>query len=341
MGNNMKYDIHTKNIIEAIPLDKKELIIENFNFGKMQKNELIFFFKPWCFTSSNFNNNASIVKLAFEKFRDFNVEISGVLKLTGPRLEELEIMDKHYGVINKLSRWASQNVTDEEEDIIAKILDLPTLKDHPILGGHECLKQFPDFDEYSLNDLWLQKKSKKLRSGFYYNRYEHKANQFILVNGFHPSQLKNYTHQDRQIIIVLVHSNTSWEELKEDLIGNTYPDRAAPHSIRGELFKNRETYGIKQISISKNYVHLSAGPFEGLFEIINFLNKIEEVDFQIENTNLYRLFKKQALSLKDLEIALTNPEKEIDGHHTDLFTITEEKDTLDAIEEYKKHFLTR
>jgi len=153
--------------------------------------------------------------------------------------------------------------------------------------------------------------------------------------------LKNYTHQDRQIIIVLVHSNTSWEELKEDLIGNTYPDRAAPHSIRGELFKNRETYGIKQISISKNYVHLSAGPFEGLFEIINFLNKIEEVDFQIENTNLYRLFKKQALSLKDLEIALTNPEKEIDGHHTDLFTITEEKDTLDAIEEYKKHFLTR
>jgi hypothetical protein len=338
-GSNMIYDIHTKNIIDAIHLAKKEFIIENFNFGRKKKNELIFFFKPWCFTSKNFDDNASIVKLAFEKFREFKVEISGVLKLTGKRLEELEIMDKHYGVINKLSRCASKNLSEEEEEIIAETLGISNLKEYHILGGHECLAKFPKFDEYSLNDFWAQKKSKRLRSGFYYNSYEYENEKIILVNGFHPSQLSNYTHPDRQLIILLVHSDTSWEELKEDLIGNTYPERAVPNSIRGELFRNREAYGINQISISRNYVHLSAGPFEALFEIVNFLRDIEGLDFQIQNTNMHRLFLEQNLEPHELQNALKNPPKEIDSHLTDLFTITEEKDSLKAIEEYKKHFL--
>ena len=336
----MKYDIHTQNIIKAIPLDKKEFIIENFKFNENKKNELVFFFKPWCFTSSNFEDNAKIVKLAFDKFREFNVEISGVLKLTGPRLEELEIMDKHYGVINKLSRRASMDINEEEEGIIANTLELKNLEGHSILGGHEFLKKYPDFDAYSLNEFWSLKKSKKLRSGFYYNSYEHGDERIILVNGFHPAQLSNYTHPERQLILVLVHSDTSWEDLKEELIGNTYPERAVPNSIRGELYRNKDHYGIKQISISRNYVHLSAGPFEALLEINNFLKDIDGLNFQIKNTNMFRLFVQNGLDMDALENALANPSKEIDGHWTDLFTITEEKDSLNAIQDFKRHFIT-
>ncbi len=337
----MIYNNHTQNIIKAIPLKNKQLIIEPFNFELDKKNELIFFFKPWCFTSSNFNDNAAIVKMAFDKFREFNVEVSGILKLTGKRLEELEIMDKHYGVINKLSRYASSILSDEEKELIAESLNVPNLENFEILGGHEFLAKFPEFDEYSLNEFWAQKKSIKARSGFYFNCYEHINEKFILVNGFHPSQLRNYTHPDRQLFVVLVHSDTSWELLKEDLIGNTFPEKASPHSIRGELYRNKNAYGIQTISISRNYVHLSAGPFEALFEINNFFKDIEELDFQLSYTNLYRLFQKNQIALTELNHALMNPAKKIDGHLTDLFTTTEEKDSLEAIHHYQKYFLNQ
>ena len=204
--------------------------------------------------------------MVFDKFKRFDVEISKVLLLDGKRLKELSIMDQHYGLINKLSRSASKLLSDDELQKIQQSLNISISGKYRILGGHEFMTEFTEFDEKSLKELWFTKKPLKLRSGFYYHKYNYNNENIILINGFHPDQLLHFTNSKHRIVLLLLQSNTDWKLLKNDLVGNTFPEKAEKQSIRGELYRNNKKYGIENVSISSNCVHLSAGPFEALFE---------------------------------------------------------------------------
>ena len=103
---------------------------------------------------------------------------------------------------------------------------------------------------------------------------------FILVNGFHPAQLFHFTNETHRIVLVLVHSDTPWGTLRNEMVGATFPEKAVPNSIRGTLYANPNDYGLESVSIANNGVHLSAGPFEGLFEIRNFFGHILDLDVE-------------------------------------------------------------
>ena len=187
--------------------------------------------------------------------------------------------------------------------------------------------------------FWQTKKSIKLRSGFYIQQYSIKEQQVILANGFHPSQLKHYTNPLHKIVLLLLNSHTDWKILKNDLAGDTFPEWAKGDSIRGEIFGNRQKYGIQNVSISNNCVHLSAGPFEALFEINNFLSNIKDIDFSLDKTNIARLMNKNGFEKEEIRRCLLNPKIQIDEIPTDLFTLTEEKNSNEAISEYRKYFI--
>ena len=65
-----------------------------------------------CFNVSDAKYTQLIIEMAMEKLREYQVSISGALLLSGTRLEELEIMDRHYGYINKLSKQASKSAPE-------------------------------------------------------------------------------------------------------------------------------------------------------------------------------------------------------------------------------------
>jgi hypothetical protein len=265
------------------------------------------------------------------------VEVSGVLLLNGKVLEELNIMATHYGFINQLSNFASKLLKKEDYSIIAQKLSLSSL-DYTCLGGHEFLKKYSNFTPSSLDLLWREKKSIKLRSGFYIGKYKVEGEEVVLINGFHPLQLFHYTQSGRKVVVLLLHSDEKWTKLKNQLVGDTFPENALSTSIRGELYRNPSYYGLKEVSISYNCVHLSAGPFEAGFEIENFLKNIEETGFNIKKINIFKKMKIRKIGEEKIKKSIENPKVTVEDKVIDLFTLTEEKDTEEALYDYIKYF---
>lgn len=304
--------------------------LKPFAFPEGYKNELIFFFKPETFLLPP-EMAERVVEMVEQKFDEYGVVVSGIIALRGTVLARHGIMDRHYGFINKLSKNASKMVTLQDLEPVADALGLDLTKDSPeILGGHEFLEKFPEYNPTTLNDLWFGKRSARVRSGFYVRHCEVDGKDVVLVNGFHPLQLQHYTDPDHKTVVALLHSNTSWKALRERMIGDTYPDKAAPDSVRGTLFADKEVNKFVEVSVANNFVHLSAGPFEALNEMDNFLKPLVE-GFTLSNTNVGRAILASGLGEDAIAFALTNPTVHTADGETDLFSATEHVDTDKAV----------
>jgi hypothetical protein len=334
MGNEL-----VKVIMDASASGEHERLIQPFDFMTVHQNELVFFLKPGCFQAAQHGHVQDIIELGIRELQDYHVTIAGVLMLSGTRLEELEIMDRHYGYINRLSKQASNILHDEDFQHIYEELGITSdFQNYQVLGGHEFLQHFQDYTAGQLKELWASKHSHRLRSGFYIQKYEIDGQHVILVNGFHPSQLEFFTNPVHKIVLFLLHSDTNWHDLKYDMVGDTFPENAKPTSIRGELYAHHDKYGLREVTVSNNMVHLSAGPFEAMFEVYNFLHAIPALDFDLMNTNMGRFMRAQGHSEAEVTTCCKNPVTTIHGEEVDLFTCTEDKNSKEALEAYIQHF---
>jgi hypothetical protein len=311
------------------------LTISPLDFNTSAENEILFFYKPECFLGSQLDKFTRLQEMVLQKFEDYAVKVDGIILLSGAFLAQAHIMDRHYGFINRLSRGASTLLTNEEKTRIEENLSI-SLSHYRIFGGHEFLQEFPMFNEEQLNQFWLSRESCKMRSGYYYQAFEYNGKNILIVNGFHPLQLSHFTRPGRRIILFLLHSNHPWMGLKNDLIGDTFPDKAIPSSIRGEIYNHRERYDAVDISITTNYVHLSAGPYEALYELWNFFGNAK-VGFALNATNLSHKMVAAGMS-NEAQRAILNPAVQIGEKTIDLFSITENMDSRPAVEVYHQNF---
>jgi hypothetical protein len=320
-------NLFAEDLIHKIKTAKIAHIIQPVKIGQTEKqNELVFFIKPELFEVDDQSRILNSLMLIEEKFAAYQVEVDGTVILPGNILAEHEIMNRHYGFINQLSRMASQMVTGE---IRAHMFDTLEIKDdgtYKILGGHE-FQQTYQIDVDTLSDIWFSQGANKLRSGFYVVADTYQGDPFILVNGFHPSQLAHYTREDHRILLMLIHTDTDWYDLKFDLVGDTFPENAKPDSIRGQLFAHPELYGQDDVGINSNGVHLSAGPFEAAFEVVNFFGDILSLD---PETTTPLAIQRAIDTGIDQSLALSFLDNPTIGE-SDLFSNTENLNTLDAI----------
>lgn len=314
-------------------MTEAESVLSPFDLRSSALNQLLFFLKPECFLDGEGSLVEQRLRRVLSKLAESDVHVSGAALVQGRRLEELGVMDRHYGFINTLSKSASSALSIDDRSRILAELD-PDSEQPLILGGHEFLSKNPAYNEQQLNELWLSKKSKKIRSGIYVQRYAIDGQNIILVNAFHPMQLSHYTHPDHMILLLLVHSDRDWRFLKDDLIGDTYPERAVPESIRGHFYASRQEYAFTDVSIAHNCVHLSAGPFEAMFELKNFLESMAHVAFSLSETRMSRLMVRAGLTMADITTCLENPTALIADTEMDLFTFTENKNSDTALKEY-------
>lgn len=301
------------------------------------RNELLLFVKPELLAVESQAAREAALGLVWDKLAEFEARAHGVMVVNGRTLEQKQIMDRHYGYINRLSRAASQMLAGEDRRLIAGALEMD-LEGCALLGGHEYLATYAGETPQELDRLWFTKKSLKIRSGFYVQAYEKDGQRVVLVNGFHPAQLAHFTDPAHRIVLVLLHSDTPWPVLRNEMIGATFPEKAAEHSIRGTLYRQPERYGLESVTIANNGVHLSAGPFEGLFEISNFFGKI--LDLRLEETPPLMLKKmmERGMAFEQARRALENPTAEVGGQARDLFTATEDLDSEAAIDLWEAHF---
>ncbi len=322
-----KNPIFNPTVIEKIRTAESAEIIQPIEVDNTRsENELVFFIKPELLDVQDDAKIANSLRLIEEKFKEYRVTVSGAAIVPGAVLEQYEIMNRHYGFINQLSRLASKMIDAETRRAMFAKLGLEDDGSHKILGGHEFLKAF-DADLDTLSDVWFGKGAEKMRSGFYFVEETFQGQPILLVNGFHPSQLTHFTRPDHRIVLMLLHTDTDWERMKFSLVGDTFPERAKPASIRGTLFADPPAYGQAEVGINTNGVHLSAGPYEAAYEVVNFFGNLLALDpHQTPPAVIQRSMDvgvPQDLAFKLLE----NPAI----GNSDLFSKTENLDAKDAI----------
>jgi len=318
---------------------KENIILINECKRSVKENEALFFLKPEFFAIKKIEHIDLILSMILDKIKEFNIDISGVLTLKGDFLREAKIIERHYGLINRMSTEGSKLLTDLDLEKIKQILSVPSLEDYKIFGGHELVKSYDDVDEQKLTDMWYKKDSYRIGEGFYIQVHDIKGEKVIVINGFNPHQIKHFTSPDSKIILFILQTDTNWFTLRNNFVGDTFPEKAHEGSIRNLLFKDSAKYGIKDISVADNFVHASSGPFDSLFEICNFASNIKGINFSRKNTNIYYLMKeKYGLGDAEFSKALDNPEAEINGQKTDLFTYTKNRNTFESVADYVKYF---
>ncbi len=303
-------------------------ILTDFKLKTNKKNQLLAFFKPEVFLDKKPEQIEKIMKLVFEKLEKYEVTVDGTALFPGSAVGKFQIMDRHYGVINTLSKNASKILSDEEKDLVFKTLGI-TNKNTKILGGHEAFEIAGVKNTYDFDNYWLETKSEKVKSGFYVRTMTINGEETVVVDGFHPHQLAHYTESDRNLGVMLVTSDTPWAKLRDEMLGSTFPEKALPDSIRGSIFAKSSDYGFKKVGIENNIMHLSAGPTEALFEIDNFLHVPFAIDFLKGEAKLAERLLSAGVSSENVRKVLTDKEL-----HNEL----EHIDTDEAVEIIKKKF---
>jgi len=319
--------IFHSSIIDKIRTAEQAEIIQPIEVGKTNlENELVFFIKPELLDVRDDSSIDNSLHLIQKKFSEYRVTVSGAALVPGSVLEQYEIMNRHYGFINQLSRLASTMIDAETRQAMFAKLGLEDTGDYKILGGHEFLKAF-DTDLDTLSEVWFGKGAQKMRSGFYFVDDTFQGQPILLVNGFHPSQLAHFTRPDHRILLMLLHTNTDWNRMKFSLVGDTFPERAKPDSIRGKLYVDPEKYGQAEVGINTNGVHLSAGPYEAAFEVVNFFGSLLDLDPTATPPAAIQRSIDAGVP-RDLALTLLgNPQV----NDSDLFSDTENLETKDAI----------
>ncbi len=315
--------------IDSLGKDKTNpTILTDFKLKTNKKNQLLAFFKPEVFLNKKPEQIEKIMKLVFEKLEKYEVSVDGTALFPGSAVGKFQIMDRHYGVINTLSKNASKILNPEEKELVFKTLGI-TNKNTKILGGHEAYEIAGIQNTYDFDNYWLEAKSEKVKSGFYVRTMTINGEETVVVDGFHPHQLAHYTESDRHLGVMLVTSNTPWAKLRDEMLGSTFPDKALPDSIRGSIFTKATDFGFKKVGIENNIMHLSAGPTEALFEIDNFLHAPFAIDFLKAEAKLAEKLLSAGVTPENVRKVLTDKEL-----HNEL----EHKDTDEAVEIITKKF---
>ena len=323
-------------LLDSLQNDEEIAVIQPPAVGQTQRqNELLMFIKPEILAIEDQTCLGNAVELIWAKLSEFNASVEGIVLVGGPALQQKESMDRHYGAINVLSKTASTGLDASDRRTVYDALAVRSA-DYPLFGGHEFLNAHPSFTPVGLDDLWFTKKAHKVRSGFYVQAYEEAGEKFILVNGFHPAQLAHFTQPSHRIALMLLHSDTGWAVLRDQMIGDTFPERAETGSIRGQLHADPARYGFDEVTIANNGVHLSAGPFEAMFEIANFFGSLVGTDISSAPPRIVKTMLAAGIPHKDAYRAKENPDVDDgDGATTDLFDATEHLDTEAAVALYR------
>jgi nucleoside diphosphate kinase len=299
------------------------------------KHEFLFFIKPEITLKDPGLKTEAIINMMLDKIEKFGLAIRDIRILGASYLDKYNIIARHYGVINAMSRnpveYFSQEASDKFRDAFGVEPD-----ETNVIGSLEFLKEFVQFDPVSLESLWQNSKSVKLAGGTYCAPVAVDGQQLYLVNGFHPRQLIHFTEKGRSIVAFTLTGDLNWSDARNNFIGKTNPADAAKGSLRNDLLVNQERYGLKSVSPSNNGFHLSAGPVEGLVELIRYCSDFstgreKEIDDFLFGRQLLEVFTPHETNkICDNSFVIS------EGKKISVFDLTEEKNSDVALELLRK-----
>jgi hypothetical protein len=322
-------------ICHATGLLHESVVIHPFIYESPRQNQFLFVLKPELVSFADIAVRRSLISSILSVLDRSGCDYAGCVAIPGPILSEFQVIEHQYGPLDRLSRHASHQISSDEMTRIKGIVGAPPSA--AFVGGHEFLKRYPFFDSKSLAELWKAHRPVRINSGFYLQLHRMANESVILVNGFFPAFLDSYYGIGRWIVVLLIHSDLPWKFLRRQVLGDTFPEQAFDGSIRRTLYEEVRRLGLPPIGVDSNCSHLSAGPFEALFEMRNVLERVPATGFHLLYTHVARAMSQYNLA-SNIESAIQNPELQMHGRSTHrLFTITEEIDTRSAVALYAFH----
>jgi hypothetical protein len=233
-------------------------------------------------------------------------------------------MERHYGVINEVSRRGIQALTEAQFDRFSA--QFGQVEDARVFGAHAFLDHHPESTSSDLRGAFSHADVHKIGPGIYAAWTRVAGTEVVLLNGFHPAQLDHFTSRGARMVALEYRSAQSWSHLRREIAGATDPTVAAETSIRHQLLRDRERFGL-EMSVNSNGIHLSAGPVEGCAEVIRFFGSGDRevpVSSTVLGSALMQANASGALIAAALENTLV-----ISGES--VFDATEELDIDDAV----------
>lgn len=310
-------------ILQCMGTSNAETLLQRLEPRTRRQNQALLMLKPECF-QGNETTRSGVVEIILQGLSTFGAEVAGALALEGPVLERLGTIDRHYRQASELSRGASHMIGAED---LARMKTLCEVAgDYPVLGGHQWLAQNPTWTPEALDTAWFAKGPKKVRSGFYTVPFENHGQPCLLVNGFYPGQAHHFTAPGQCVVLMVLHSDLPWRVLRREMLGDTYPEKALPGSIRRNLLDQKAALGLSRVDITSNFVHLSAGPLEGAGELVNFFRGLNQASFCLEESRMATFWQEAGLDLSKLAALLEGAPWAPGGKPQDLLGATEELD---------------
>jgi len=298
-------------------------------------HQFLFFIKPEITVTLNTDNLQRILHMMLDQFSNYHLSITRMNILGAAYLEKYHIIDRHYGVINSLSKDPRTFLSPEAKEKFLTLFHRST-DEVKLLGGIEFLQHYPSHTPQSLNDLWQAQESVKLGGGAYCVSLIVQGEPLYLINGFHPLQLIHFTGKKRSIVTFALCGNLNWSMARNQFIGKTNPQEAAPGSLRNRLLVGKKEYGLPVVSSSFNGFHLSAGPLEGLVELIRYGSDYSSGQIKTAHDYTFGKLLLQEFDENTVAKICSNVVVTVDGKKVPVFDLTEEKNSPEALELLKK-----
>lgn len=259
----------------------------------------------------------------FFEDRDFRFVLSKTV--TGADLKARDVIRKHYLMYSA----AACAETLQEDDAVKERFEAffhKTWQEETAAGRIVPMPRLLQrVDAQQLYSYWLdlydQKQTVKLRDGLIMG-YIEELNAYA-VNAFYPSLEEIFYHPETLIHYHVVEFDpvqTSWKEFRKDVLGVTNAAKADPESLRGTLYRDCPV----EFPGRDNFVHGSAGPFEGLVE-----RTIHEADFELTSNPVGAYLATQGATLESFIHWKESQSIETLGN---LFDETEEKNTDEILQ---------
>ncbi len=294
------------------------------------KNEFIFFIKPEITLEDKRIKLSKVIDIILDQIKVFGLKTKQISLLSSRYIKLHSIIAQHYGVINKLC-YHAQDMSDSSKLKFKEVYgeDYQNCK---VMGGFEFLDNYINFNAITLDYLMQNVTSTKLGGGTYCTKLKIDQETIYLINGFHPRQLMHFRQEGRSIVVFRLVGDLSWKAARQEFVGATNPIVANPKSLRSILYHAQNELGLAEMSQSFNGVHLSAGPVEGLVELVRFTSNFSEIA-SIQKYTDFTFGKKltEHFSHDQIVKILSNQEFTINQKVISIFDITEEKDSDEAI----------
>lgn len=289
-------------------------------------NQFLLLLKPHMLDVAAGVDVARAVDIILATLAAWSVDVSGVVVLSSRYVTDHSLVPRTYGTLNLVARRGrdalSSLATRRLEDAIGEHRHRACVS-----GAFEFLERHGDFTDTALCVAANNVETAKLSAGSYASLIEYFGAVEVVLNAFHPFQLRTMTQPGTCVVALECWSPRTFRNLRSDMVGGIFPNTAAVGSLRRSLFEARDLTGARDASPQLNYVHISPGPLEAAYHLVTYFSDFgADAVLPLTATNVGALLAADALDY-DIDWLAGNPEVTIDGARIPVFDISEDSET--------------